>query len=219
MKKRTTKIGSYDTAAHGWTLTGWTLSAPEQKTNYVEKTGGDGSWDLSTSQTDGIPRYKDRLLTVTLELSEGDRADREKIIDEMVNTLDGFAWPIVSPDKPEHYLTGRVHIAVDYSDLAHAAVTITANCEPWFYRARESVAELSATTETQTAHIRNAGRRAAVPVLTITGDVLLEYNGATIELGSGAYEWPTLLLTPGLHALKYSGSGSITVTFREAVLR
>ena len=77
MQKRTARIGGYDTAVYGWTLTGCELRAPEQKTNYVERTGGDGSWDLSTVMTGGVPRYKDRTLTITLENSQGDRADRE----------------------------------------------------------------------------------------------------------------------------------------------
>lgn len=219
MKKRSTKIGTYDTATHGWTLTGWKLSDPEQKTNYVEKPGGDGSWDLSTSLTDGVPRYNDRSLTITLECSQGTRDDRERIIDEMVNTLDGFTWPLVPPDKPNHYLTGRVHVAVNYSDLAHAAVTIKATCGPWIYRDRDSITKLTATGAAQIATIRNGGRRAVVPVLSVTGSVSLEYKGATVQLGAGSHEWPTLLLTPGAHSLKYSGSGSLTVTFREAVLR
>ena len=219
MKKRSTKIGTYDTATHGWTLTGWKLSDPEQKTTYVERTGGDGTWDLSTSLTDGVPRYNDRSLTITLECSQGTREDRERIIDEMVNTLDGFTWPIVPPDKPGHYLPGRVHVAVNYSDLAHAAVTIKATCGPWIYRDWDNITQLTATSAAQIATIRNAGRRAVVPVLSVTGSISLEYKGATVQLGAGAHEWPALLLTPGAHALKYSGSGSLTVTFREAVLR
>ena len=219
MKKRTLKIGSYDTAAHGWTLTGFKLSDPEQKTNYVDKTGGDGSWDLSTALTDGIPRYKDRSLTATLECSKGDRKFREELVNNLVNQHDGFDRHIVPPDKPNHYVSGRVHIAVDYSDLAHAAVTITATVAPWIYRAEESIVELTATNEVQTANIQNRGRRAAVPVLAINGTVTLKYGVSTIHLTSGSYEWPTLLLTAGLHQLEYSGAGSITLTYREAVLR
>lgn len=219
MKKRTLKIGSYDTAANGWTLTGFKLSDPEQKTNYVDKTGGDGSWDLSTALTDGIPRYKNRSLTATLECSRGDREYREDLINKLVNQHDGFDRHIVPPDRPDHYVTGRVHIAVNYSDLAHAAVTITATVAPWIYRAQESIVELTATEEPQTVAIQNRGRLAAVPVLTVEGTVTLKCGVSTIQLTSGSYEWPTLLLTTGLHRLEYSGTGSITLTYREAVLR
>jgi hypothetical protein len=219
MKKRSIKIGDYDTAAHGWTLAGCKLSDPEPKLNYVEKNGGDGSWDLSTVLTGGITRYKNRTLTATLELSSGTREEREAEINELVNNHDGLERQIVLPDRPDHYLKGRVQIAVNYSDLAHAAVTVTATCEPWLYRARESIVELTATGAAQTAFIRNGGRRAVVPVLSVTGRIKLRFGAATTDLTAGTFGWPALLLTPGLHELEYSGSGDLVITYREAVLR
>lgn len=219
LKKRTVIFGEYDTAAHGWTLTGYTLSSPEQKTNYVEKSGGDGSWDLSTVMTDGIPRYRDRSLTVTLENSEGTRAEREELLNRMVNLLDGLQWPIVLPDRPDYYLTGRLHVAVDYNRPAHAAVTVTAVCEPWLYRTQETVEQRTATTATQSLTLRNSGRRAVVPQLQTTGSIQLTYGATLINLSAGVYQWPELLLTPGDHVLEYSGTGVLTVTYREAVLR
>jgi hypothetical protein len=219
MKKRTVILGEYDTAARGWTLSGLALSAPEQKTNYLEKPGGDGSWDLSTVLSNGIPRYKNRTLTVKLECSKWDRTEREKVINELVNTLDGLEWEIVLPDRPDHYIKGRIRAAVDYSDLAHAAVTITGTCEPWLYSRREAVVELTGTGGNYTATIRNAGRRAVVPMLTISGNLTLEYNGAAVVLRSGSCQWANLLLTPGHHTLEYSGTGTLTITYREAVLR
>ena len=219
MKKRTVIFGEYDTAARGWTLTGLALGDPEQKTNYLEKPGGDGSWDLSTVLSNGIPRYKNRPLTVSLECSRWDRKQREEIINELVNTLDGLEWEIVLPDRPDHYLKGRARVAVDYSDLAHAAVTITCTCEPWLYSRREARVELTGNGGKNTATIRNAGRRAVVPLLTVTGKLTLTYKGATVELRAGSYQWANLLLTPGHHSLEYSGTGTLVITYREAVLR
>lgn len=221
MKKRTIKLGAYDTATYGWTLTGWKLSAPEQKTKYQEKANGDGSWDLSTALTDGIAKYKDRTLTVTLELSEGDRGSRTNVIRHMVNTLDGARLNIVLPDDLGYHLVGRVHVAIDYNDLAHAAVTVTATCEPWKYADEETIVTLTAKTDEQTAVLTNRGRRAVVPVIKVTGtnaSVLLKYGTASKSTTGTTFEWPELLLTPGDHQLKYSGSGTITITYREAVL-
>lgn len=222
MIKRTLKIGAYDTAAHGWTLTpGWKLSDPEQKTKYIEKSGGDGSWDLSTAMTDGLPRYKDRSLTATLECSEGNRTERERCIAAMVNQLDGLEWRIVLPDRPGYYLTGRIHVAVNYSDLAHASVTITANCAPWLYKQEETILTVTAGDTKQSAVLTNSGRLAVVPTITVDSDaeILLEYGNNSTALSAGTYEWAALLLTPGNHPITYSGEGKLTFTFREAVLR
>lgn len=228
MQKRTALLGDYDTAFHGWTLTGCILSDPEQKTHYIEKSGGDGSWDLSTVQTDGIPRYKDRNLTITLENSQGTRADREDIISAMVNTLDGLEWQIVLPDKPDHYLYGRLHVAVNYNNLAHAMVTVTGVVQPWYYSTRETIVELTApitsSLDAATFTLWNRGRKVVTPVLDIKGTAHLTFNGVRLDRDTGTYKWAALQLMPGENELIYTGSyggtdESLTLTYREAVLR
>ena len=227
MKKRTAKIGSYDTAAHGWTLCLWQLSDPEQKTNYVEKSGGDGSWDLSTVMTDGVPRYRNRFLTATFECSQGTREDREQLLNDIVNQLDGLEWDIIPPDRATHYLRGRVHIAVLQNSPAYAEITITADVEPWLYAIRETVVEIPApitiSTETATFQIWNNGRRVVSPVLTVDGTAHLSFKGSHTDLTTGTYEWSAFQLSPGLNELIYTGdvngNGTLTLTYREAVLR
>lgn len=219
MQKRKILIGEYDTAANGWTLTGWKLSDAEQKTKYIEKVNGDGSWDMSTALTDGIPKYKDRSLSITLECSEGTRLEREETIRYMINLLDGVRWPIYLPDDEHHYIVGRVHVVREYNDLAHAAVTVTAVCEPWKYANSETVVALTAATTKKTVTLYNRGKRAVVPTLKVTGtSVLLEYGTASKALSAGTYQWTDLLLTTGSHLLTYSGTGSVVVSYREAVL-
>lgn len=219
MKKRTMLFGTYDTASHGWTLTGWQLEAAEQKTNYLEKPNGDGSWDLTTALSDGVVRYKDRPLTASFECSEGTRMEREAIIRQMVNQLDGMKVEIRLPDDDYHYVTGRLHVIREYNDLAHAAVTVTATCEPWKYSIAETVVTVTAATTKQQVTLYNGGRRAVVPLITVTGgSVLLEYGTASQAMSAGDYKWPNLFLTTGSLALTYSGSGTVIFTYREAVL-
>lgn len=220
MNKRTIKIGDYDTAAKGWTLAGWQLSAAELKTNYVDKPGGDGSWDLSTAMTDGIPRYKDRNLTATLETSEGTRVTREAEIRDMINTLDGLRFRIELPDDNARHLSGRVHVARNYSDLAHASVTVTAVCEPWLYSNQETVITLPAQTQAQTIDVINNGRRAVVPMIEVEGSVaFLQFGTSNTALSPGTHQWSAFVLTPGTHKLVYiNEAGTIQITYREAVL-
>jgi hypothetical protein len=218
MEKRSIIFGTYDTAEHGWTLTALKLADAEEKTNYIDKPGGDGSWDLSTALTDGIPRYKDRTLTATFECSESDRLGREDIIHEMVNTLDGMRVRIELPDDLFYYLMGKVHVARNYNDPAHASVTVTAICEPWRHSIIESVYTLTASSTAQDIVLSNTGRRAVVPTVTVEDSVLLVYGETSQALYAGTYKLPDLLLTPGDHLLTYSGNGALTVTFREGVL-
>ena len=220
MEKRKIIFGTYDTAAQHWTLAGWTLSSPEQQTNYIVIPGRKGgSLDLSTVLTEGEPVYNSRALSVNLETSEGGRISREFRINEMLNQLDGLQHHIVLPDDPDHYLVGRVHVSKQYNDLAHAKVIVTAVCEPWRYSKYERIIGLVATSTAKTTTLTNAGRLTVVPVVEVTGgSVSLGFGESTWTLSAGTYQLPDLSLKPGEHTLTYSGSGSVGITYREAVL-
>ncbi len=220
MEKRKIIFGTYDTAAEGpWTLTGWALSDAEQKTVYLDIPGSNGLLDASTVLTDGEPVYSNRTLTATFECSEGTRMEREARISRMVNWLDGWRMNITLPDDPLHYITGRVHVKRLYNDPAHASVQVDATCDPWRYNVSETSYGVQATTAAQTLTLVNSGRRAVVPTLTITGGSVLVAAGANSwALGAGVYALPDLYLKSGTTPITYSGTGSLLVTYREAVL-
>ena len=220
MEKRSIILGDYNTAVRGWTLTGWQLSAAQRKAILVDKPGGNGHWDLSTVLTDGEPVYEARTLTATLERSDADRLYREAEIDAMINWLDGWTVQITLPDRPFHYLTGVVHVERLYNDMAHASVAVTATCEPWRYNSAETVVILNATSTSKTADIVNQGRLSVVPVIEVTGSgsVWLAVGALSWTLTAGSYKLPDIRLTPGTHQMTYSGSGTVKISFREAVL-
>lgn len=220
MEKRKIVFGSYDTARDGlWTLAEWELTYPEYQSNFVTVPGRDGPLDLSTVLTDGEPRYGSRELTVRLESSEGTRLEREARINAMVNWLDGWSMDVELPDDPTHYVKGRIHVAKEYNDPAHAAVTVTAVCDPWRYAKIERVYTLTATEAQQTAVLANDGRRSVVPLVVIEGGTVnLIYGGSSWVLSAGSYQLPDLLLKQGAAEIKYSGSGTVRVSYREAVL-
>lgn len=225
MEKRTIRLGDYDTAAHGlWTLTGWKFPTPTQETNLVNVPGRvKGPLDLSTALTDGVPIYGTRPLTVTLESSEGDRLAREARISEMINKLHCHRLDFVLPDHPLHYGTGLLHVEMLYNDMAHASVQVTGTCEPWLYAKDETVVHIESTAAAQTVPLRNAGAMPVVPILEVTAaegaSVLLGFGAASKALSAGTYTWPELLLTPGEHVITCSGAGTVTITYREAVLQ
>lgn len=208
----------YTTAGKGWTLASCVLSAPVQKTNYVDRPGGDGSWDLSTTMTDGLPRYQNRTLTVALECSEGDRLTRETLIREMVTLLDGKRLWVTLPDDTVYHLLGRIHVSRKYNDLAHAAVTITADCEPWKQKLYTTTHLYGLSATETTINMTNSGGRTVVPTIEVGGEARLVFGTSSISLSKGKHRWPDLLLTPGTHQLKVSGSSSLILSYREGVL-
>ena len=220
LTKRTISLGGYDTASHGWTLAGLGFTEPAPVTNLVEVPGRSrGPLDLSLALT-GEPTYSTRELLVTLELSEGTYRDRELKISAITNQLHGRQVEIILPDRPSYYAVGQLTVTKLFNNHAHASIEIAGLCEPWLYANLETEVPLQATSTEKTTTIYNQGAMPVVPVLTVTGgSVALTYNGATQNMEAGTYKWPHLYLTPGEHAVKYKGSGKITITFREAVLR
>lgn len=219
MEKRRLILDDYDTAADGlWTLSACVLTKGEQVQTFLDVPGRYAPLDMTGYLTDGQPYYGNASLEATLESSEGDRDERQARIDRMVNALDGMTATIFHPDHPDHYLVGRVQIYPQYNDLAHAAVQIKAVCEPWFYKSEETVVKKTATATEQSVWVGNAGRLAVVPTVTITGTVTLTYGAHSWSLAAGDHILPDLYLTPGTHQVTYKGSGTVALTYREAVL-
>lgn len=205
MAKRAIKFGDYDTAVTGlWTLTGWTLSSPEQQTNFIEVPGRRGGLlDLSTALTDGEPIYNSRTLKATFESSEGTRLEREDRINTMLNTLDGYSMKIILPDDSTHYMVGRVTVKKNYNDNAHAAVEVSAVCEPWRYNSTRKSSGVEFRGQTATFNLSVKGRSPVTPEIEIaTGSdgATIEYKGHTWVLPDGVYILPAIVVLPGTDA-------------------
>lgn len=221
MEKRKLLIGTYDTALEGlWTLSAWALEAPALIESYIDIPGRiDGPLDTSTALTDGDARYGPRAFEAVLESSEGTRLDREARISAMVNQLDGRRFDIVLPDDPTHHIRGRVRVAKLFNNLAHGSVKVTATCEPWRYNNADTVVGLTATEAEQTATLLNTGRRAVAPLVQVTGGTVnLTFGTSRWALSAGTHQLPDLFLSQGAHPLTYSGSGTLLLSYREAVL-
>jgi len=213
-------LGDYDTFANGqWILSDWSFSEPVYKDSFVAVPGRSGDLDLSTTLTDGEPVYNNRTLTVALESSDGTRDDRKARIDSMINLLDGRRMQITLPDEDTCYIYGRIHVAQNYNDPALASVTVTANCDPWRY-AKDLTTQTITATSTATAYtLTNAGRRTVVPTLVVAGgDVTIVQGTYTTTLSAGTYILPDITVPTGGATITVSGSGTLTVTYREASL-
>lgn len=220
LTKRTTQLGGYDTASHGWTLTGFELTEPTPVTNFVDIPGRiKGALDLSLALT-GEPVYSTRDLLVTLEISSGDREEREAKIMELTNKLHGRRVNIICPDRPRHYAVGTLTVTKLFNNHAHGSVEISGVCEPWLYSAEEISTQVQASSTKKTIVLYNLGAMPFVPTLVVAGgSVTLTYKGASITFSAGTYKWPKLYMAPGEHELAYEGTGKVSITYREGVIR
>ena len=218
--KRGFVFGDYDTAQNGWTLTGWSFPEPETQTNYLDVPGRiGGPLDLSTALTDGDPRFGSRTLTATFECSDGTRLERDDLIHDMANQIHGVSLEITFPDDTARYAVGRVRVNTEYSDPAHAAVTVTAVCEPWRYDKQETCISFTAVEGVNSVVLTNGGRCLLVPEIIVSGlgaSVRLSYDKYTWVFNAGTYRDPDLTLPRGNTLLTYSGYGTVTIKYREA---
>lgn len=219
MQKRTIKIGEYDTSAiGGWVLAEWNLSPAVHHTNYVKVPGRNGAMDFSTILTDGEPTYDSRTLTATLDCSYGSRLERENAITRMINGLDGYVKEITLPDDVSRYIKGRVSVKRVYNDLVRARVSVSAYCEPWRYSKEDVAVNLTATSEEKTAEITNEGKKIVSPTVEVSGNVQLVFGSASWNLSTGTYNLTDFVLNHGVHKIRYSGSGKLTISYKEAII-
>lgn len=211
----------YSTATEGWTLSAWELDPAETVTNYVDVPGRTaGPLDLSTALTDGRPTYGSRALSVTLECSEGTRADRILKIKELTRHT-GYVRHITTPDDDKLHLVGRI-IAVrqNYNDLAHASVTLTAVCEPFKYADTER-SEIYHGTTVVAVQVKNEGDIPVVPMIevsNVSGSFELSVNDGKWQLIAGTYILPGFVLKPGRTTVTMYGLADVKLTFTEAFL-
>ena len=229
MTKRKLILGDFDTSLDGWTLSALKITKASQVQTFVSVPGRYAPLDFSTYLTDGEPYYTSATLEATLENSaplagtgldnRGARTDR---ITAMLTRLDGNRMNIIHPDFPNRYLIGRVQIRTEYNTPAHAAVKVSAVCDPWLYYATETTRTVSAQTTAQQTTLTNSGKMAVTPTVVVTAQsgqsVTITYGSNSTSLSAGTYTLPWLVLKQGSHAITYKGTGTIKFSYREAVL-
>lgn len=212
-------IGNYDTAAKGWTLCAYALDPPAWRENLVEVPGMDGALDLSPYPS-GEVAYSPRTLSITLERSDGTRASREAAIDAMVNALDGKSLKITLPDGVDHYVWGRVRVARQYSNLAHAQVIVSATCDPYRYKAAPTTVT-GTVPESGTLSLTLANeRRPVVPTVEVSAAATLTFGGKDIAVAAGTHRSLDIRLVAGNNAITIAAAAgtTVSVTYQEASL-
>lgn len=199
------------------TLTAKSMPEPVPKENYIAVDGMDGDLDATEALT-GEVRYNSRTVSASFMCSEGTYRERETLLRNIAAALHGRKIQIIEPDDPEHYLLGRAKVKEDEKHAEYVKFTIEATCDPWRYAVNESHRSVVLSGGDMSLVIRNAGRKTLCPEIVVTGDVELTYEGATVELTTGAYKVAEIKLRQGSTVIGLSGSGTVDFVYREATL-
>ena len=193
------------------------VTPPEPKTNYVNLDGMSGSLDLSEALTGEIT-YNDRTITATFWTDNGNRKDREALLQKITASLHGKKIKIIDSEDPKHYFYGRVKIKSQNNTLSYAEFSIEAVCEPWRYAIDESVRYVEVNNQTIDVVMSNNGVKTLSPTFTVTGSVTIGYNDATVALTDGVYRITDIKLYRGTNIVTVSGTGTVVFTYKEADL-
>lgn len=189
----------------------------QPKTNYIDIPGADGSKDLS-EQPAGRAVFKDRKITWTFALYPGDSWDEKHR--EVSDALNGRACNITLDTDPEFYYSGRLAVSKYKYTKALRRITVEAVCRPYKHKQMETEVTASLGTSYVNLYLFNS-RKPVVPTITVTAPTTLRWNGDTYSLNAGTHKVLDVELQQGENALEArvtSGTGSITVTYREGAL-
>lgn len=215
---RGVKFGEYHTA-DDWDLilNSKKINPPTPKIVKVTIDGRDGELDLSRALT-GEMKYNDRDASFSFIVTEGKHDEREGLINRIVNLIHGQKLQIIEPDDVDHYLLGECSVSDVKNDKAYGSFSVKATCEPYRYSINEINRIITASATPVNIVLTNNGKRTLTPTVVVSDSVTLSFGNTTLTLGKGTYKLSSLQLKSGSNIVSVSGSGTITFTYREAVI-
>lgn len=193
------------------------LDPPTPKVVKVSVDGRDGDLDLSEALTGEI-RYENRSASFTFLITEGSQADREYMLNTIINAIHGRTHKIILPDDLEHYLLGRCSISDVMNDRAFGSFIVSADCDPYRYSVYETKRTIDLSDTPVSIALSNSGRKTIIPTVVVDNTASISFGNTDLVLGAGTYQIPALKLASGITTITVSGVGSLTLSYREAVL-
>lgn len=197
-------------------MTGKEIGAPEVKRQTIDIEGADGELDFTDFF--GEPKYANVQHQFTFE-SIRPRNEQLSQYTDIKNKIHGKKGRIILDDDPSFFYVGRCSVSKYTNEKNIGKITITCDCEPYKYKLQPTIMSVT-INGTQTINLTNARKR-AVPLVTIETATSMNvvYNTDNMwSLGAGSYMLPELELAEGDNIVTVTGTGTITFTWREAVL-
>ena len=185
---------------------------PTPKTNYVSIEGRDGDLDLTTSLT-GDVKYENISYSLEFTLKD-ERAAWEDTLLELSTYLHGKKMNLTFSEDPNWYYVGRYTLNNVESDRNIGLLVVDCILEPYRYKNTETT---KTRTGTGTLTLPNT-RKWVMPTITSTSSMQFKYEGKTFTV-NGTLQSPDIILKEGNNTIEVtSGTGTLTVTYREAKL-
>jgi phage-related protein len=194
-------------------LSGKEMGAPAVKSKKLDIEGADSALDLTDFF--GEPKYEDvthkfQFATIV------PYGEFMTLYSTIKNAIHGKKMRIILDDDPLFYWMGRCYVSGFTNEKSIGQVEVECDCEPYKYKLTKTVYS-QAVNGTDIIVLTN-GRKRAVPKITTTGALTIEYGGGSWTISAGSYTIPELELTHGDNAITVTGTGIITFEWQEGDL-
>ncbi len=186
---------------------------PTLKTDYIDNSGGDGTID-NTEVLDEI-KYNDRTIKFSFTMREGFN-DIETTKSKIANYLHGKRFKITTYRDLDYYYIGRISMEDFAINKAMGTFKLVATCKPYKYK-NTITTYMYDINDARIIEVHNE-RKYVIPKITLSNDMIVEFEGKEYSLESGAHEVLNIYLKQGINTLKVTGTGTFKIEYQEASL-
>ena len=188
------------------------IGKPTVQSYTVEVPGRNGLLNLTKGLT-GRVTYSNRLLKFEY-FGDGTRSELLEI-DELLSRFHGETVQIVDDDYPNAYYEGEMTVSTAFFPN-YARFILEVDAQPFRYKSAENSVSRSVGSST-TISIDHSGAP-VVPTITVTAETKITFKNTTVSVGAGTYRFENFMLEPGTNTFTVSGSGTVTIKYREGAI-
>lgn len=222
------KIGEYLMSSFGLKLLNVELGKAEVKTNILEIPGMNGVIDLSEAVT-GYPTYKNAKHKLTFDFEDGNYDTWIAKSSYLKGMMHGRRLPVILGTDAFYY-DARVSVDTTKLNTLYSQITLELDAKPYKLALKSSLDNWEWDPFNFEDGVIRDYKDIAVPgSLIVVGGVMpagcvfhcsksgisVEYEGVTCALPAGASTVPDILILEGEHTMKFMGSGTVSVEYRE----
>lgn len=189
------------------------IPLPLPKTSSVDIKGADGLLDLT--EVTGDVKYQNRTCKLTFEMMNTSNFD--ELISEISNYLHGKNITFTKSNDDNFYYYGRASINSWECNRNKGKIVITVNAEPYKYEVNVSTQTVTVNGVAEIVKIPNLRKRIC-PVLEVTGNVTMTFDGINYTLNEGSQQIVNFILYEGDNTVIFNGNGTVKITYRRCSL-
>lgn len=202
------------------------VNPPDVREVYVEIAGADGDLDITEALT-GRANYESR--EGKFEFTVIDRARWDLVYENLMNTIHGRKMRVVLDEDPYYYYNGRIKVDSFKTNKYTATIVIEgyfdpykkalyANSEKWLWDpfnfetgiARDYLGMVVNGTSVITVV---GSRMPATPVIEVSSDMTVIFEGTTYQLTSGKNRIVGITLVDQEYEMTFNGNGTVNIQF------